>query len=144
MDLTVELRLADDTVVDRKNLQLTWSGGSAPAPTAPAESAPAPTVSAEPSQRELDASEVALLTKRGQDLMANGDIVAARMMFQPAAEAGDAKAAFALARTYDPLVLEKMGVKGIRPDAALAHQWYEKAKALGSTAAPEPMAGAKR
>ena len=145
MDLTVELRLADDTVVDRKSLQLTWSGGSPPSsPTAPAESAPAPTVSAEPSQRQLDASEIALLTKRGQDLMANGDIVAARMMFQPAAEAADAKAAFALARTYDPLVLEKMGVKGIRPDAALAHQWYEKAKALGSTAAPEPMAGAKR
>jgi TPR repeat protein len=58
-------------------------------------------------------------------------------MFQPAAEAADAKAAFALARTYDPLAFEKMGVKGIRPDIALAHQWYEKAKALGSTAAPE-------
>jgi len=137
MDLTVELRLADDTVVDRKSLQVTWSGGSAPAPTAPAERVPAPTVSAEPSQRQLDASEIALLMKRGQDLMASGDIVAARMMFQPAAEAGDARAAFALAQTYDPLVLEKLATTGIASDIALARRWYEKAKVLRSAEAPE-------
>jgi hypothetical protein len=140
MDLTVELRLADDTVVDRKSLPLKWSGENAPAPAAPAESAPAPTASTpstEPSQRQLDASEIALLMKRGRDLMASGDIVAARMMFQPAAEAGDAKAAFALAQTYDPLVLEKLATTGIASDITLARQWYEKAKVLRSAEAPE-------
>jgi hypothetical protein len=127
MNLTLELRLADDTVVDRQTLQLEWEG----------ENAPAPTASAEPSRRDLDASEMTFLKKRGAELLANQDISAARMMFQRAAEAGDATAAFALAETYDPSVLKKLGVTGIKPDIALAHEWYEKAETLGSTAAPE-------
>jgi hypothetical protein len=126
MDLTLELRLADDAIADRKSLQLEWLGKSVPAPTAPAEL----------SQRHLDASEIGVLIKRGAELVANGNIGAARMMFQPAAEAGDPMAAFALAETYDPLVLERLGAKGITPDVALARQWYEKAKALGAPAAP--------
>jgi hypothetical protein len=130
MDLTLELRLADDAIADRKSLQLEWLGKSAPAATA----------SAEPSQRHLDASEIALLMKRGAELVANGNIGAARMMFQPAAEAGEPTAAFALAETYDPLVLERLGVQGLTSDIALAQRWYEKAKALGSTAAPESLA----
>jgi hypothetical protein len=127
MNLTLELRLADDTVVDRKMLQLEWSGASAPASTASAQS----------SQRHLDAAEIALLMKRGAEWVATGNIGAARMMFQSAAEAGDPTAAFALAETYDPLALEKLGAKGITPDITLAQRWYEKARALGSTAAPE-------
>jgi hypothetical protein len=134
MNLTFELRLADDVVGDRQSLQLEWAG----------ESAPAPTVSAAPPLRHLDASEITLLVKRGTDLMASGDIVAARMMFQPAAEAGEANAAFALAETYDPLVLEKLATTGIKSDIALAHQWYEKAKELGSTAAPGRLVGVTR
>jgi hypothetical protein len=133
MNLTLELRLADDTVVDRWGLQLEWSGESAPAPAAPAASAGS-------SQRHLDSSDIALLMKRGAELVANGNIGAARLMFQPVAEAGEAKAALALAETYDPLVLEKMGAKGITPDVALAQRWYEKAKTLGATAAPESLA----
>jgi len=134
MDLTVELRLADDAVVDSKSLQLKWSG----------ESAPAPTASAEPSQRHLDAPEITFLMKRGAELMAKGDVSAARMAFRPAAEAGEAAAAFALAETYDPLVLKKMGTIGVTSDAALARQWYEKAKALGSTTAGERLVGVTR
>jgi hypothetical protein len=176
MNLSLELRLADDTAVDRTSLQLEWSGTSAPAPTVSAEpsgaSAPAPAVSAEPSgasaptpavsaepsgerapaqgvsaapwQRRLDASEIAVLMKRGAELMASGDIVAARMILQPAAEAGEAAAAFALAETYDPSVLGKLATTGIKPDIALAQQWYEKAKMLGSTAAGERLVGFAR
>jgi TPR repeat protein len=130
----LELRLADGTVVDRKSLRLEWSG----------ESAPAPTASAEPSQRHLGASEITFLMKRGAELMANGDVSAARMAFQPAAEAGVDAAAFALAETYDPLVLKKLGVIGAASDAVLARQWYEKAAALGSTAARERLLGVTR
>jgi hypothetical protein len=43
-----------------------------------------------------------------------------------------------LAGTYDPVVLEKLGVHGFVPDAAMARVWYEKAKKFGSAAAPEP------
>jgi len=70
--------------------------------------------------------------------MGSGDIVAARMMFQPAAEAGEASAAFALAETYDPFTLKKLGSReeGFS-DIAQAQSWYEKARDLGSAAAPE-------
>jgi TPR repeat protein len=125
MALTLELRLADNTVADRKGLQLEWSGRSA---SAPATSPP----------RRHDADEIALMMKSGADLMANGDISAARLMYQRAAEAGEAAAALALAETYDPLVLRRVNPKGgITPDVAQAHAWYEKAKDLGSAVAPE-------
>jgi hypothetical protein len=98
---------------------------------------PAP-VRAAPQPKRPDAAEIALMMKNGAAFMANGNIVAARMMFQPAAEAGEPVAAFALAETYDPLVLKKLGAKGgITSDVALAQSWYEKAKDLGSTVAPE-------
>jgi TPR repeat protein len=125
MALTLELHLADNTVADRKGLQLEWSGRSA---SAPATSPP----------RRHDADEIALMMKSGADLMANGDISAARLMYQRAAEAGEATAALALAETYDPLVLRRVNPKGgITPDVAQAHIWYEKAKDLGSAVAPE-------
>jgi TPR repeat protein len=125
MDLTLELRLADNAVADRKGLQLEWSGKSA---LAPAKSQP----------RRIAASEIALMVKNGAQFMANGNVGAARMMLQPAAESGDPVAAFALAETYDPLVLRKLNATGgITADVALAQSWYEKAKNLGSAGAPE-------
>jgi DnaJ domain len=122
---------SDHPVVERENLQ----------PEPIGESTPAPVASAEPPQRHLDASEIASLVKRGMELAANGNIGAARMMFKPAAEAGDATAAFDFAETYDPWVLEKLGAKGVTPDVALAQQWYDKARALGSTATPGQLLG---
>jgi TPR repeat protein len=60
------------------------------------------------------------------------------MMFQRAAEAGDAAAAFALAETYDPVVLRALRLRGgIAPNVALARSWYEKARDLGSDTAPD-------
>src|SRR5262249_7272118 len=88
--------------------------------------------------RRLEAGEIALMMKNGAEFMANGNVGAARMIFQPAAESGDPVAAFALAETYDPVVLRKLNVTGgITADVSLAQSWYEKAKNLGSAAAPE-------
>jgi hypothetical protein len=85
-----------------------------------------------------DASEIAAKMKIGTELMASGDITAARMMFERAAEAGEAAAAFALAETYDPVVLRRLRLRGgIAPDVALARRWYETARDLGSITAPE-------
>ena len=128
MDLAMELRLANDTLLDRKGVQLEWSHNSmhAVAPFPP---------------RQLDPAEIKVMVRNGLEYFANGKVGAARAMFQAAAEAGEAAAAFALAETYDPLVLEKLGVRGgIAPDVALAQRWYEKAKELGSAAAPERIA----
>jgi hypothetical protein len=126
MDLTLELRLADNSVADRRGLQLEWMSKSGPGII--------PSVAARTQTRQHDAAELAQMIKRGAELMANGDVAAARLMYQRAAEAGEATAAFALAETYDPLVLAKGGVP---PDIVIARGWYEKARDLGSNAAPE-------
>jgi hypothetical protein len=125
MAVSLELRLADDSVADRKDLRLEWSARNVIA-------------SAQPASRQHDAEEIAVMIKSGADLMANRDFAAARLMYQRAAEAGSAMAAFALAETYDPLMVGKLNVRGgISPDLTLAATWYEKAKALGSSEAPE-------
>jgi len=88
-----------------------------------------------PDSRILDAEEIARLTRRGEDLLAQGDIGAARLILVPAAEAQDGRAALALGATYDPVVLKQLGVLGFKPDVELARTWYEKAAQNGSTEA---------
>jgi len=83
----------------------------------------------------LDADEIAILLKQGEQFIAAGDVVTARVPFERAAEAGDARAALALGATYDPAVLTRLGVRGIAADVARARIWYEKARALGSAEA---------
>ena len=85
----------------------------------------------------LDPGEIASSLRRGNDLIASGDLAAARLVLRRAANAGDAHAAMTLAGTYDPVVLEKLGVHGFVPDAAMARVWYEKARKAGSPAAPQ-------
>jgi hypothetical protein len=116
------------------------SPASTPAPTstAPLSGRGSPEPASAPSPQQPDAGQIAVMVKRGGEFMANGNIGAARVMFRPAAEAGDARAAFALAETYDPFALERLGAKGgITSDVALARSWYEAAKNLGSAAAPD-------
>jgi hypothetical protein len=93
--------------------------------------------------RQLDQDEIADLVRRGNDFINRGDLASARLVLQRAAEAGDPQAALMLAGTYDPILLEKVGiqgfardvVEGFAPDAALARTWYERAKELGSAEA---------
>ncbi len=95
----------------------------------------------QPSLPRPDASGIAARMKIGSDLMAAGDVAAARTMFERVAEAGDAAGAFAVAETYDPSVLRTLHLRGgVTPDPVLARRWYEKAKDLGSSAAPERIA----
>jgi hypothetical protein len=101
---------------------------AAPAP-APEAAAPVETI------HHLEASEVASLLKRADSLIASGDVAAARLVLRRAAEAGDARAAMMLAGTYDPTVLEKLGVHGVVPDLGLARSWYEKARRFGASEA---------
>lgn len=85
--------------------------------------------------RRLDSEEIALLVKRGEDFLIKRDIPAARLVLQRAAEAGDARAALFLGSSYDPILLEQLGVRGLTPDIALAQTWYERAKELSSAEA---------
>lgn len=99
---------------------------------APDQAAPA---AAKP-ERELDAESINLLLQQGEQFVASGDVVTARQVYRKAAEAGNAAAALALGATYDPVVLAKIGVRGLGADIEKARSWYEKAKAFGSPDAP--------
>ena len=104
-----------------------------PVPVSPAaeQSAPAPKA-----MREMDPASIKLLLQQGEQLLASGDVIAARTVFQRAAEAGNAAAALALGSTFDPEVLIKMGARGVSGDLQKARMWYERAKAYGSAEAP--------
>jgi hypothetical protein len=163
VDLVAEVHIAE-TLVHRRLLQFEWTATAAPvaaaspaietqrqAATAPVAAAPPPiepqrqrsaTVPPRqpiPQARQLDREEIALLVKRGRDLMLSGDLSAARLVLQRAAEARDADAAMALAATYDPAVLRQLKVYGLTGDVATARTWYEKAKEFGSAAASEQL-----
>jgi hypothetical protein len=95
--------------------------------------------------RVLDPEEIKLLVKQGEQFIAAGDVVTARIVFQRAAEAGDAGAAVALGGTYDPIALAKLGVVGLGVvglggDVERARTWYQKAESLGSTEATRRLA----
>ena len=151
IDLAIELRLADDTVADHLSLHLTWPEApkaamaieTAQTPVvaaavgtgntgSPLREAPSPQATTVPLRR-LDRDEIADLRKRGEEFMAAGNLGLARLALQRAAEGGDPQAAFALATTYDPILLDAGRVIGVVPDSAAARAWYEKAKKLGST-----------
>jgi TPR repeat protein len=72
----------------------------------------------------------AALIARGESFLALGDISAARLLYERAAESGSARAMTALGKTYDPGFLDRAKVIGIRPDPALAAEWYRKAAAF--------------
>jgi TPR repeat protein len=80
--------------------------------------------------RALGKDQIEVLLKQGQDFVSVGDFPSARILFKRIAEAGDARGAFALAATYDPVALAKIGAAGAKPDEAKAREWYQKAKAL--------------
>jgi len=87
--------------------------------------------------RHLDPNEIASALARGAALIASGDLAAARLVLRRAADAGDARSAMTLAETYDPAILQKLGVHGVVPDLAKARGWYEKARQFGATEATQ-------
>jgi TPR repeat protein len=92
-------------------------------------------VQADGTERRLPAAPgssalAAALVARGDAMVARRDIAAARLFYERAA-AVDARAASALARTYDPAFLAEVGARGVQGDAALAAAWYRRAVALG-------------
>ena len=78
----------------------------------------------------LEPHLIGLLVVRGNEMLGRGDVSAARLLYSRAAAAGSAAAAAAMARTFDPEVLNALGVHGIRPDAAQAAQWHRRAAEL--------------
>lgn len=103
----------------------TTAGKTAPGLAAPAVP-PATSTSTSPEQ-----SMAEFYAKRGDEMLAIKDVSAARRFYEYAANAGSARAAMAIARTYDPTFLSRLQVMSLRPDPALASTWYRKAATLG-------------
>ncbi|MGO4526715.1 hypothetical protein AB4097_17860 [Microvirga sp. 2MCAF35] len=83
------------------------------------------------------------LTIRAEELFRKGDVSGARLLFERAMDNGHARAAFLLAETFDPNVLSRLGVLGIRGDASKAREYYARARALGIAQAGERMEALK-
>jgi hypothetical protein len=107
-----------------------------PAPTIQTPSAAPPVANARPAPSQ---SEINELIDRGNILLRAGDFAAARLFYIQAARAGSGKANTAVAWTYDPLVLDRMGVISNRGDPTKAIEWYRRALALGDETAAEPL-----
>jgi hypothetical protein len=90
-----------------------------------------------PAARRLDPDELATLLKRAQGLLDTGDLSAARLLLERAADAHEAKAAFILAQTYDPAVLGTADARSIAPNPEAARLWYQKAAQYGSQEAQQ-------
>jgi hypothetical protein len=158
MNLTAELRGADGAALVRSLVRLTWtaatpagivgvSAGAAAAAPDPS-AAPAPqqqqsitspgppgAVRAEPPPREINPDEVAGFLRRAQELLATGDLQAARLLLLRAAQAHDARAALLLAKTFDPILSKQFGAADPEPDLAQARNWYQKAEEWGASEA---------
>jgi hypothetical protein len=153
LDLRVELRLADDTVVDHGALRRRWRsdathasnesiGVSALSDDSTSKEATnrTPTDLANAHQavvRSFDRQQIDFLIGRSQQLISEGDVQAARILLRRAAEARDARAALALGATYDPIMLAILKANGMGADVSLARNWYEKAREFGSLEAQQ-------
>lgn len=104
----------------------------------PASDMAAPAAAAPPAARRppADPAALAALLRRGDALLALGDVSGARRFYERAAEAGSAAGARALGRTHDPAVLAELGVRGIRPDPEAAADWYRRAESLAAQERP--------
>ena len=123
---------------------------NAAAPTSSAASAPSPNAAATNDVGPADASDLAqgagsgsatdptateamirLLVRCGDAAVGVGDIVAARLLYERAANLGSGDGARSMGKTYDAEFLRRAGVHGIRADQTAATAWFHKATALG-------------
>jgi hypothetical protein len=101
----------------------------------PAKTDRAPIVAEPPVISAEDMESILLLMRKGSENMQQGNINVARLFYTRAADKGWADAAFALARTYDAVELQKIGAIGVDAQAEEAARWYKRAVELGSTTA---------
>jgi len=100
-----------------------------PVPLAPVPLAKGPQLTPADRERALK------MVQRGNELIGAKDFSAAQHFYKRAAEIGLPEAAVALARTFDPGELARIGAVGLQPNPEMARTWYEKARALGSAEA---------
>ena len=93
-------------------------------PSTPANNGPTPT-------------EVAAYIVLAQAKIRQGDIASARRLLERASSGDEAEAWLVLAETYDPQMLARWGVLGIKPDPEKAKNLYQEAQRRGARGARE-------
>ena len=92
------------------------------------------TISPQPAQMsDADQAQMA----RGNQLLQQGDIASARLVYKRLAQKNFAEAAYAMGNTYDPEFLTALSVTGMQPDLTEAKKWYQSARSLGSANAAQ-------
>jgi hypothetical protein len=90
-----------------------------------------PVAPAEPDRKALVELDAAQFLRRGLLMLSRGQVAAAQLLLERAADLGSGEAAFALASTYDGAPGAPRGASEVRPDANLALRWYARAQELG-------------
>jgi TPR repeat protein len=108
-----ELRRANDAVVAQSTL---WLAVSAP----PARSGASP-----------DEAILKEWVRKGDEALRDGNVAAARALYEWAAAKGSAEAALAMGATYDQHRLWALGLFGLMADRDQALRWYRRAGELG-------------
>ena len=107
---------------------------AAPAPVAAASAKPAAAQAFDP-EAPIDLAPAGRGSgspaQQAGELLAQGRIAAARPLYERAAASGDAAAATAVGKTYDPLFLANMHASEVQPDPKLAEAWYRRGAELG-------------
>lgn len=105
------------------------SAAVAASPVAESETPPA----SQPSSGET-VSETPLISSymsSGDAFMARGDVASARLFYLEAAKIGFPAGMAAVGKTYDPIVLNRLGIRGFLADSGKAVEWYVKAEKAG-------------
>lgn len=89
----------------------------------------------------LPGTSIEGLLARGHELLQQGDIASARLLFRRVVAMGDSRGAKGMGMTYDPRVYQGLPVAGMSGDAEQAEIWYRKAREL-SEVKPAPDATA--
>ena len=86
---------------------------------------------------DIPADEQQQMMLRVAILLGQGDVAGARAILERLDRAGNGQASFGLAQTYDPAMLSRWNVLGIKPDADKAMQLYRRALDEGIPEAQE-------
>ena len=137
---TREIAPAPETVAKPTAQPLQMAMNVAPPSQVQTPPAPLAAPSAPGSRLDIAATEQQDLMVRVAAMIRQGDIAGARVILSRLERAGNSRAVFALAQTYDPQMLNQWNVYGIKPDLEKATDLYRRAADEGIGAAKERLA----
>jgi hypothetical protein len=116
----------DSAMANKADVPVTERAAHPPASQASEIVAPPPTVAAGGAT-----DETRQFIQRARGFLVQGDIKTARLFLERAADLGDSSATFALAETYDPIILRLWPARSLLADRDRARVLYEEALASG-------------